>query len=51
MLPKSVFVYIEDVRSEETYEKLKDKIDWQYYVDRTYERIKEFIPFVKDIMI
>ena len=51
MLPKSVFVYNEDVRSEETYEKLKDKIDWQYYVDRTYERIKEFIPFVKDITI
>ena len=51
MLPKSVFSYNEDIRSDEAYEKLKDKIDWQYYIDRTYERIKEFIPFVKDITI
>lgn len=51
MLPKSVFVYNEDINSEETFEKLKDKIDWTYYVDRTYERIKEFIPFVKDICL
>lgn len=51
MLPKSVFVYNEDINSEETFEKLKDKIDWTYYVDRTYERMKEFIPFVKDICL
>ena len=51
MLPDSVFVYNEDINSEETLEKLKDKINWQYYVDRTYERIKEFIPLVKDIII
>lgn len=51
MLPESVFVYNEDINSEETFEKLKDKIDWTYYVDRTYERIKEFIPLVKDIKI
>ena len=51
MLPKSVFVYNEDVNSEEVFEKLKDKIDWTYYVERTYERIKEFIPLVKDIVV
>lgn len=51
MLPKSVFVYNEDVNSEEVFEKLKDKIDWTYYVERTYERIKEFIPLVKDIAV
>lgn len=51
MLPESVFVYNEDINSEETFEKLKDKIDWTYYVDRTYERIKEFIPLVKDIKL
>lgn len=51
MLPSSVFVYNEDINSEEVFEKLKDKIDWQYYVDRTYERIKEFIPLIKDIVI
>lgn len=51
MLPKSVFVYNNDITLKETYEKLKDKIDWQYYIDRTYERIKEFIPVVKDILV
>lgn len=51
MLPKSVFVYNKDVNSEEVFEKLKDKIDWTYYVERTYERIKEFIPLVKDIAV
>ena len=51
MRPDSVFVYNEDINSEETLEKLKDKINWQYYIDRTYERIKEFIPLVKDITI
>lgn len=51
MLPKSVFVYNEDINSNEAYDKLKDKIDWQYYIDRAYERMKEFIPFVKDICI
>jgi len=51
MLPKSVFVYNNDVNSEEVFEKLKDKIDWTYYIDRTYERIQEFIPLVKDINV
>lgn len=51
MLPSSVFVYNDDVNSEEVFEKLKDKIDWKYYIDRTYERIKEFIPLVKDIKL
>lgn len=51
MLPKSVFVYNEDINSDEVYDKIKDKIDWQYYIDRTYERMKEFIPFVKEICL
>lgn len=49
MLPKSVFVYNDDINSAETYERLKEKIDWQYYVDRTYERIAEFVPLMKEI--
>lgn len=51
MLPKSVFVYNDDINSDEVYDKIKDKIDWQYYIDRTYERIKEFMPSIKDILI
>ena len=51
MLPDSVFVYNEDINSDEVYDKIKDKIYWQYYIDRTYERMKEFIPLVKDITI
>ena len=41
-LPESVFIYNDDINSEEVYEKLKNKIDWSYYILRSYERIIEF---------
>jgi hypothetical protein len=41
-LPNSVFVYNEDIT--DAYDKLKDKIDWQYYIDRIYEKILDFMP-------
>ncbi len=52
-LPDSVFVYNEEILSNETVEKLVDKIDWQYYVNRIYERIQEFvsIPIIKDVRL
>lgn len=52
-LPDSVFVYDDEVLSDEAYEKLKDEIDYQYYVNRIYERIQEFIVFpeVKELNI
>lgn len=40
-LPNSVFIYNKDITN--AYEELKDKIDYNYYVERIYERIGEFI--------
>lgn len=42
-LPDNVFVWNDEVLSEEAYEKIADKINWQYYIDRIYERIGEFL--------
>lgn len=42
-LPDSVFIYNDDITN--AYELLKDKIDYEYYVNRIYERISEFIQF------
>lgn len=40
-LPDNVFIYNDSIIGK--YEELKDKIDWQYYVDRIYEKIENFI--------
>lgn len=42
-LPDNVFVYNDEILSESAYETIKDEIDYQYYVNRIYERIGEFI--------
>ena len=42
-LPSNVFVYNTDIRSEEIINQLVDKIDYQYYIDRIYERLGEFV--------
>ena len=41
-LPPSVFIYNEDITN--AYEELKDKINWQYYIDRIYEKCLDFVP-------
>ena len=40
-LPDNIFVY--NGRIIDKYEELKDKIDWQYYVNRIYEKAEKFI--------
>ena len=52
-LPDNVFIYNENILEDNTVNKLKEKIDYQYYIDRSYERIAEFllIPYVKDLKI
>jgi len=40
-LPSNVFVYNDSIINK--YEELKEIIDWNYYVDRIYERIESFI--------
>lgn len=42
-IPDNIFIYNDDINSIDVYEKLKDKIDWSYYVARAYERIWDFI--------
>lgn len=52
-LPNNVFVYNDDIRSKEAVAMLSDTIDYQYYIDRAYERIAEFISLkvVEDIKL
>lgn len=52
-LPDNVFVYDDEIVSKEHVEYLKSKIDWQYYVDRAYEKIKTFmkIPVIKELYL
>ena len=52
-LPENMFVYNGDIRGEETVKELNKRIDFDYYVNRIYERILEFvdIPKVKDFDI
>ena len=47
-LPDSVFVYNDDIRNDNIIKQLQEKINYQYYIDRIYERIYEFIEH-KDI--
>ena len=41
-LPESVFIYNDEI--EDKYEELKGKINYQYYIDRIYEKVLEFLP-------
>lgn len=52
-MPESCFVYNNEILSNDAYNSIKDKIDWQYYVDRTYKRILEFVdvPQIKELRI
>lgn len=43
-LPDNVFVYDDEILSQEAIKKISPMIDYQYYIDRTYERIGEFLP-------
>lgn len=42
-LPDSVFVYNNDIHDEQAIKDIHELIDWQYYIDRAYERIQEFV--------
>lgn len=50
-LPTNVFIYDEDIKSEEAINKLVEEIDYNYYINRAYEKLLEFIKIkvVKDI--
>ena len=42
-LPENVFVYDNEILSEEAINKLVPIIDYQYYINRSYEKLGEFI--------
>ena len=42
-LPKNVFIYNDDIREESIIDRLSEKIDYQYYIDRIWERCGEFV--------
>lgn len=52
-LPDNIFVYNEEILSNEAVNKLMSKINYSYYIKRCYERISEFIdiPYIKDLNI
>ena len=41
-LPESIFVYNKEIIN--AYDELYDKINYQYYIDRIYEKVLEFLP-------
>lgn len=43
-IPEQVFIYNNEIISEEAINKLIDRIDYSYYIRRAYERIQEFLP-------
>lgn len=43
-LPDNILIYNNDINKKEAYEELKNKIDWDYYVLRAYEKIMTFLP-------
>ena len=50
-LPDDIILYNEEISSEKAIKYLHSKIDFNYYIEKSYERIKEFIdlPIIKDI--
>ena len=51
-VPDNLFIYNADVLSKENVLELQKKIDYQFYVNRTYKRILEFInvPQIEEIL-
>lgn len=52
-IPDNVFIYNEEILSQQAVDSLIHKIDYNYYVKRSYERILEFIdiPTIKDLKL
>ena len=52
-MPDNVFIYNDEILSNEVVEKLSKEIDYDYYIDRAKKRITEFFSFkqVKEILV
>ena len=42
-LPNNVFIYNKDINKDENIDEIIDKIDWQYYIDRSYKKLGELV--------
>lgn len=42
-LPDNVFIYNDDINEECHIDDIIDRIDWQYYVDKTYKKLTELV--------
>lgn len=42
-LPSNVFIYNNDICKDENIDEIIDKIDWQYYIDRSYEKLGKLV--------
>lgn len=42
-LPENVFIYNEDINNENNINDVIDKIDWQYYIDKSYKKLGELV--------
>ena len=47
-LPDSVLIYNKDVNEENIKNELKKEIDWNWYIKRTYVRLKDFLGIVDE---
>ena len=50
-LPDNILVYNDEILSNKTVTSLQQFIDYNWYIKRSYERIKEFIPVIGDIKV
>ena len=42
-LPNNVFIYNNAINKDENIDEIIDKIDWQYYIDRSYEKLGKLV--------
>lgn len=52
-MPDNYFIFNKDILNDETIDELVEKIDYQWYIDRSYKRIAEFYDFqqIKEICL
>lgn len=50
-MPDNYFIYNDEITSNETIQNLQSKIDYDWYIDRIYKRIQEFLPQIKEVTL
>lgn len=52
-MPSTYFIYNDNITTEQAKNKLSEKIDYQYYIDKAYERVQDIYEFarIKDVIL